>query len=84
MLAPGVTTRVAESVAERAPAIADWLTETLRSTPQALGPYARHFRQAIERGLPTEAVATVHFLLSQRDPEYRATVERARQQESDR
>jgi hypothetical protein len=84
MLAPGVTTRVAESVAERAPAIADWLTETLRSTPQALGPYARHFRQALERGLPTEAVATVHFLLSQRDPEYRATVERARQQESDR
>jgi hypothetical protein len=83
MLAPGVTARVAETVADRAPAVADWLSQTLRTAPEALGPYARHFRDAIERGLPVEAVATVHFLLSQRDPEYRATIERARQQESD-
>lgn len=81
---PGLRARFWEGVEQRATSTADWLTETLRTTPQALGPYARHFRQAIERGLPTDAVATVHFLLSQRDPEYRATVERARAQESDR
>jgi hypothetical protein len=57
--------------------VTDWLTETLRTNPEALGRYAAQFGA----GVPP---ATVHFLLSQRDPEYRATVERARQQESDR
>jgi hypothetical protein len=80
-LQPGIRARFWEGTAQRAQSTADWLTETLRTAPQALGPYARHFRSAMERGFPTDAVATVHFLLSQRDPEYRATVERARQEQ---
>lgn len=79
MLAPGVNARISEAVAERAPLVSQWITQSMRDGGAALGPYAGRFRQAMQRAAPLEAVSTLHYLLSQSDPAYRATIERARQ-----
>jgi hypothetical protein len=55
----------------------DLVTRMLRESPEALGEYAQHFEAA--QGDPQE-IARIHYTLSQQDPEYRATIERARQE----
>lgn len=55
----------------------DLVTRMLREQPDALGEYAQHFEAA--QGDPQE-IARIHYTLSQQDPEYRATIERARQE----
>ncbi len=51
-----------------------WMTSALAENPEALGPYAQTLAQAQQDG----RLASVHYVLEQTDPEYRATLERAR------
>lgn len=51
-----------------------WMTDALVQNPEALGPYAQTLAQAQQDG----RLASVHYVLEQTDPEYRATLEAAR------
>lgn len=79
----GATARIHETIADRAPQVSAFIMRSMQSGGQALGPYAQRFRQAMERAAPAQAVSTLHYLLSQSDPAYRAQIERARQEQAD-
>jgi hypothetical protein len=49
------------------------LEQIIKGNPQLLGKYAGALTTAMERG--PQAFAATHFILSQRDPQYRQTVE---------
>lgn len=49
------------------------LEQSLKSNPQAFGQYAQALSSAMQRG--PQALAATHFLLSQRDQNYRKTIE---------
>jgi hypothetical protein len=48
------------------------LGEIIAKTPQALGKYAGPLQAAAKRG--SQALATTHFILENKDPEYRKMV----------
>lgn len=52
----------------------EWMQGALAQNPEALGPYAQTLAQAQQDG----RLASVHYVLEQTDPEYRATLEAAR------
>jgi hypothetical protein len=52
---------------------ADQVYRVVSARPDLLGPYAQRLVQAAQRG--GQALAVEHFVLSQRDPAYRQTLE---------
>jgi hypothetical protein len=73
MVAPGMIAQTRQASADAQRSIADRLYDLARSQPQALGRFARPIMEAAARG--SAALSATHFVLMQREREYRDLVE---------
>lgn len=74
-LAAGVANKVVRERGQSAAAVGlDKLSSLLQAAPEAFGSYGPLLKQAADRG--SNSLAVQHYLLSQRDPQYREHLEK--------